>query len=94
MPFGRNRSWFNPTLEKNFIKFTEVIEEKNVEYCFIVDIASDKTQEVEKTLEKIETIEEPIIVKRKNKEIEEEQKFREEELKAQQRASARSQILR
>lgn len=33
-------------------------------------------------------------IKRKNKEIEEEQKFREEELKAQQRASARSQILR
>jgi DNA-binding response OmpR family regulator len=33
-------------------------------------------------------------VKRKNKEIEDEQKFREEELKAQQRASARSQILR
>ena len=32
MPFGRNRSWFNPTLEKNFIKFTEVIEEKNVEF--------------------------------------------------------------
>lgn len=33
-------------------------------------------------------------IKRKNKEIEDEQKFREEELKAQQRASARSQILR
>lgn len=23
MPFGRNRSWFNPTLEQNFIKFVD-----------------------------------------------------------------------
>ncbi len=30
MPFGRNRSCFNPTLEKNFIKFAKAIEEKNI----------------------------------------------------------------
>lgn len=28
MPFGRNRSYFNPTLERNFIKFAKAIEEK------------------------------------------------------------------
>lgn len=28
MPFGRNRSSFNPTLEKNFIKFSKEIEDK------------------------------------------------------------------
>ena len=33
-------------------------------------------------------------IKRKNKEIEEEQKFREEELKAQERAAARNKIIR
>lgn len=30
MPFGRNRSCFNPTLERNFIKFAKAIEEKNI----------------------------------------------------------------
>lgn len=30
MPFGRNRSYFNPTLERNFIKFAKAIEEKNI----------------------------------------------------------------
>lgn len=30
MPFGRNRSCFNPALEKNFIKFAKAIEEKNI----------------------------------------------------------------
>lgn len=30
VPFGRNRSSFNPTLEKNFVKFVECIEEKNI----------------------------------------------------------------
>lgn len=33
-------------------------------------------------------------IKRKNKEIEEEQKYREEELKAQERAAARNKIIR
>lgn len=33
-------------------------------------------------------------IKRKNKEIEDEQKFREEELKAQQRLAARDRILK
>lgn len=30
MPFGRNKSYFNPTLERNFIKFAKAIEEKNI----------------------------------------------------------------
>lgn len=30
MPFGRNRSYFNSTLERNFIKFAKAIEEKNI----------------------------------------------------------------
>ena len=30
MPFGKNKSYFNPTLERNFIKFTKAIEEKNI----------------------------------------------------------------
>ncbi len=30
MPFGRNRSYFNLTLERNFIKFAKAIEEKNI----------------------------------------------------------------
>lgn len=30
MPFGKNRSSFNPTLEKNFIKFAEAISKKNI----------------------------------------------------------------
>ena len=30
MPFGRNKSYFNPKLERNFIKFAKAIEEKNI----------------------------------------------------------------
>ena len=30
MPFGRNKSYFNSTLERNFIKFAKAIEEKNI----------------------------------------------------------------
>ena len=30
MPFGRNKSYFNPTLEKNFIEFAKSIESKNI----------------------------------------------------------------
>lgn len=30
MPFGRNKSYFNPTLERNFIKFAKAIEGKNI----------------------------------------------------------------
>lgn len=29
-PFGRNRSWFNPTLEKKFVIFSEAIKEKDI----------------------------------------------------------------
>lgn len=32
MPFGRNRSWFNPTLEKNFVKFVDKLGEVNVRF--------------------------------------------------------------
>ena len=32
MPFGRNRSSFNPTLEKNFIAFIDRMKEKNINF--------------------------------------------------------------
>lgn len=32
MPFGKNRSSFNPNLEKNFIKFFNKVNEKNIEF--------------------------------------------------------------
>ena len=32
MPFGRNRSSFNPTLEKNFVKFIDKLHNKNVSF--------------------------------------------------------------
>ena len=32
MPFGRNRSWFNPRLEKNFIKFVDRLNEVNIKF--------------------------------------------------------------
>lgn len=32
MPFGRNRSSFNPNLEKNFIRFSKEINERNVAF--------------------------------------------------------------
>lgn len=32
MPFGRNRSWFNPTLEQHFIKFVDRLEEIHIEF--------------------------------------------------------------
>lgn len=32
MPFGRNRSWFNPTLEQNFIKFVDRLEEIHIKF--------------------------------------------------------------
>lgn len=32
MPFGKNRSSFNPTLEKNFIKFSNELQNKNVNF--------------------------------------------------------------
>ena len=33
MPFGKNRSSFNPNLEKNFIKFSNAISDKNITFC-------------------------------------------------------------
>lgn len=32
MPFGRNRSWFNPRLEKRFIKFVDHIHNINIKF--------------------------------------------------------------
>lgn len=32
MPFGRNRSWFNPTLEKNFIQFVDKLSSTNIKF--------------------------------------------------------------
>lgn len=32
MPFGRNRSWFNPRLEKNFIEFVDKLSKKNIRF--------------------------------------------------------------
>ena len=32
MPFGRNRSSFNPSLKKNFIEFIDKLNEKNIEF--------------------------------------------------------------
>ena len=32
MPFGRNRSSFNPTLKKNFIEFIDKLNEKNIDF--------------------------------------------------------------
>lgn len=32
MPFGKNRSSFNPNLEKNFIKFFNKVNEKNIQF--------------------------------------------------------------
>ncbi len=32
MPFGRNRSCFNPSLEKNFIAFVNELQNKNIEF--------------------------------------------------------------
>ena len=32
MPFGRNRSSFNPTLAKNFIEFIDKLNEKNIDF--------------------------------------------------------------
>ena len=33
MPFGKNRSSFNPNLEKNFIEFSNAISNKNITFC-------------------------------------------------------------
>ena len=33
MPFGKNRSSFNPNLEKNFIEFSNAISDKNITFC-------------------------------------------------------------
>ena len=33
MPFGKNRSNFNPNLEKNFIEFSNAISNKNITFC-------------------------------------------------------------
>lgn len=32
MPFGKNRSSFNPTLEKNFVEFAKAISSKNIAF--------------------------------------------------------------
>ena len=32
MPFGRNRSYFNPTLKKRFVKFVDKLKELNIEF--------------------------------------------------------------
>ena len=32
MPFGRNRSWFNPTLEQNFVRFVNRLNEMNATF--------------------------------------------------------------
>lgn len=48
MPFGKNRSHFNPTMEKNFIKFTNAIQNMAVEFSsldfasFPIDKLTDK----------------------------------------------------
>lgn len=48
MPFGKNRSHFNPTLEKNFIKFSDAIQSMSIEFSsvdfssFSIDSLTDK----------------------------------------------------
>lgn len=32
MPFGKNRSWFNPVMRKNLINFVEALHQKNVTF--------------------------------------------------------------